>query len=170
MKILNREYIRQYERNRRVILKSYKDAVRILGNKDKVKLGNNTELHLMSGAIVVRHFHTSVVTYRPDGSIQLDNGGFLSATTKKRLNLYSPFIVEQQKGQWYCHTAAGVFRFDRGMTILSNGEAMNPNLKVLGISLVQSTEAEEMTDSERYQPEPDYRHDAKRNGDLDPNL
>lgn len=163
------DHLKQYGRNRKVMLKSYKDAEKVLAGKDKVKLGNNTELLKCFNCIAVQHFSTAVVSFYPDGSIALDNGGYQSSTTKKRINMYSPFAVEQTKGIWYVHTPTGVYRFARGMRLNKDGKG-DQSLWVPGLSRVPQFEPEPMTDEERYGPDPDYKHDAERNGDNNPLL
>lgn len=161
------EQLKTYGRNRRVILKSYKDAEKVLAGKDAIKLGNNTKLIRRTSEIEVCHFSTAVVSFYPNGSISLDNDGYQSLTTKKRLNLYSPFIVEQTKGIWYVHTNTGVYRFARHMHFDKSGKG-DQSLWVAGPS--RAPQSEPMTDEERYGPDPDYKHDAERNGDNNPLL
>lgn len=44
---------------------------------------------------------TVIVTYFPDGSYELDSGGWKTLTTKDRMNNYTPFHIHQEKLIWY---------------------------------------------------------------------
>lgn len=58
-----------------------------------------------NGAIALKLVNTDVVTYYPDGRIVLNSGGWLTATTKKRMNDYQEeAIIYQEKGQWFAIT------------------------------------------------------------------
>jgi len=55
------------------------------------------------GSIAVRYHDTDVVTYRPNGVVEFDNGGFTTPTTKARINTYAPagWYVRQHDYDWY---------------------------------------------------------------------
>jgi len=52
-------------------------------------------------AIALRLHNTDVVTFYPNGSLVLDSGGWLTPTTKERMNRVSTLRVWQERGQWY---------------------------------------------------------------------
>lgn len=52
-------------------------------------------------AFKLMYHNTVVVTAYADGSFTLNTGGWLTATTKQRLNDFSPAMVYQRKHQWY---------------------------------------------------------------------
>lgn len=54
-------------------------------------------------AIAVRYHNTDIVTYFEDGTIIVNNGGYMTVTTNKRLNLFLPpgFRVMQKNYQMY---------------------------------------------------------------------
>lgn len=109
-------------RSRRNRMKTYTDAEKRLGDRASLKIGNNTQLQrLDSESIAVTHFSTHIVTYFKNNLIKIDNGGWSSSTTKKRLNEYTPFNVSATNGRWHVFTSDGVFIFSRGMMFTEDG-------------------------------------------------
>ena len=86
----------------------YASAAAYLGPKEDRPLENNTRLVRRGTNIAVRLWATDVVTYHPDGSVTLDSGGWLTVTTKARINAYLPFSgkpfginVWSDRGRWF---------------------------------------------------------------------
>ena len=80
------------------------DSLRnVRGVKSAKKVGNNTfEVTYKDGCRAIRLHRTDVVTFRPDGSFFINTGGWLTRTTKDRINKYCRTIqVWQEKGEWY---------------------------------------------------------------------
>jgi len=80
------------------------DSLRnVRGVKSAKKVGNNTfEVTYKDGCRAIRLHRTDVVTFRPDGSFFINTGGWLTRTTKDRINKYCKTIrVWQEKGEWY---------------------------------------------------------------------
>lgn len=79
-----------------------------------------------------RLHNTDVVT-KGENFISLSSGGWRTATTKERINTFSPFKVWQEKGLWSVHTPAGTFAFFDGITFdLSGklkGKGKSPNIQ-----------------------------------------
>ena len=68
------------------------------------KVANNTYLERRpEGDIAVRLHATDVVTFHADGTATLDSGGWLTVTTKARINDYLPggIVLSSIKGRWY---------------------------------------------------------------------
>jgi len=68
------------------------------------KVANNTYLERREGGdIAVRLHSTDVVTFHADGTITLDSGGWLTVTTKARMNDYLPggIVLSSLKGRWF---------------------------------------------------------------------
>lgn len=87
-------------------IKSYKDAEAFLGGKDERKIGHNTWVRRGNdingvGLIEVVYHKTPVVGYLSHGSIVLNTGGWLTVTTKDRINQLSPIPVFNVKGEWF---------------------------------------------------------------------
>lgn len=98
-------------------------------------VASSTRLHdrehqgILGGAVAVKYHDTDVVTYYADGSIRLDTGGWLTMSTRSRIEEYLPagYRVASVKGRWYLmtyeHTAtgSGSFAWLDGITIHADG-------------------------------------------------
>lgn len=72
---------------------SYADADRFLGNRDSRKLAHNTVVYRSSAGanIRVKYHDTDIVTYTAnEKQIEIQNGGWHTITTAKRLNHLLP--------------------------------------------------------------------------------
>lgn len=67
------------------------------------KVANNTYLERRGDDIAVRLHQTDVVTFHADGTATLDTGGWLTMTTKERINRYLPagIRLESNRGRWF---------------------------------------------------------------------
>lgn len=89
-------------------MKSFQDALEKLGNRESRKLANNTYLQKRpDGSIAVRLHATDVVTYKQDGAVVFNSGGWQTPTTKDRINNFSPVSIYQDKGIWYVQNGSG---------------------------------------------------------------
>lgn len=82
---------------------TFKEAEAFLAGKGSRSIANNTRLERREdGSIAVRLHATDVVTYRPDGSIVLESGGWRTVTTKDRMCRYlpAPWRVYSERGVW----------------------------------------------------------------------
>lgn len=71
-----------------------------LGSRKGARVGHNTQVYRVDAdTIAVRYHYTDIVTYRRDGSVVLDNGGWATNTTRERLRAFSPVGVYQAKGR-----------------------------------------------------------------------
>lgn len=67
-----------------------------------MKVGHNTfETEHDDGRRTIRLYDTDIVTFHPDGMVELDSGGWMTVTTKERMNRFSPFSVFAKRGTWY---------------------------------------------------------------------
>lgn len=59
----------------------------------------------VDGAILVRLYHTNILKYHTDGTVELNSGGWLTHTTKDRLNEYlrPEYCVTSDRGYWYVY-------------------------------------------------------------------
>jgi hypothetical protein len=93
------------------------------------KVAHNTVVRLRGEDVQIVLHNTPVVTYHPDGSFTLATGGWLTTTTKQRMNACSPCYVNQRQGVWHVVTGAGehdyVFDGD-SMTFDANGKRIEP--------------------------------------------
>ena len=109
-----------------------------LGNRQSRKIGNNTYLQKRDGGdIAVKLHQTDVVTFKPNGDTVLDSGGWLTVTTKARMNEHAPCFVYSNKGVWFISLVAPyhaqdneVFPYADGITIHADrtvtGEGADP--------------------------------------------
>jgi hypothetical protein len=70
---------------------TYEQAKAFLGDRFARQLCYATTVHRVAvDQIAIRHHHTDVVTYWADGTITLDNGGWVTATTTHRMHRFTP--------------------------------------------------------------------------------
>lgn len=105
-------------------IRTYEQAQDYLAGREKAKVVNNTYVIRRDIATIALQYHnTDVVTYKADGLIVLNTGGWKTATTKERLNLFSQYGVYVRRGVWYVskylgdgrHQELGLFK--DGMTL-----------------------------------------------------
>lgn len=108
-------------------------------SKDERPLQNNTRLVRRSNdAIAVRLHETDVLTYHRNGNRTLNSGGWLTVTTKDRINNYlgiKDTKVFSDRGQWfvfrYDETGSGwskLSEFYDGVVIRKNGMVAKPKM------------------------------------------
>lgn len=88
--------------------KNYADALAVLGNKQSIRLGNNTYLEQRKVAgdglterIAVRLHSTDVVVFYPSGRVTLHTGGYYTVTAKERINQFIEGSLYQSAHRWY---------------------------------------------------------------------
>lgn len=83
----------------------YAEAATRLGSRESRKLKNNTYLQRRGENIAVRLHSTDVVTFRPDGRVIYDTGGWGTITTKQRMNEFGLRWVNvfSDRGVLYAH-------------------------------------------------------------------
>lgn len=92
--------------------------VKGISYRTRRKVGNNTYAEILSdGSVGITLHKTCVVRIHEDGTYTLSNGGWQTATTKDRINQYSPYKVYQRNHTWYVHKGEQVFPFYSGMVI-----------------------------------------------------
>lgn len=95
-----------------------------LGNKKSRPLALNTRVvrvfdwedplgRLHKDVILVKFYATAILGYLADGRVVLNNGGYSSTTTKKRISKIGPVSITQVKGEWW----VGERRFFNGFTV-----------------------------------------------------
>lgn len=78
-------------------------ADRALQGKQERKLGYQTwlERDSVGDDIYVRHHRTRIVTFMRDGRVRVTTGGWMSKTTRDRINDFVPWLhLYQRKGEW----------------------------------------------------------------------
>lgn len=92
--------------------------------KNRRKVDNNTYLERRdNGDIAVKLHNTDVVTYKPNGDVVLNSGGWRTYTTKDRINKFAPIRwLSQERGVWYVMNWEGVeVGYDDGMVVHPDG-------------------------------------------------
>ena len=94
---------------------TYKQAEEKLNAKSKIKLCHETWLEYVdTNCIGIRYHKTYVVKMYPDGTYELNNGGYLTKTTKERINEYAPISLYQKNFCWYYGNGQ---EFSNGMVV-----------------------------------------------------
>lgn len=92
-------------------------------NKESRKAANNTVVRDTGLAVAIRLHDTDIVTISNLGDITLNSGGWLSLTTKERINRYTRAGIYQKNSVWYM--ADGSLFYD-GMRIHADGTPLEP--------------------------------------------
>lgn len=74
-----------------------------------------THVHYDNAVKALRFYYhvTAFASFYDDGKVKIDNGGWFSATTKKRINailsaLGLPFFIRQVQWEWYLEDTSGI--------------------------------------------------------------
>ncbi len=127
---------------------TWQGAREYLGAKnDRPLEGRATRLQRREGdRFAVKYQSTDVVIYHPDGSIELNSGGWQTLTTKARITEYAPIALWSDRGIWYVSEKGGGWQ-DRqtsrrlyvdGLIILPGGGLHGPG----GLELEDPARAE----------------------------
>ena len=97
----------------------------LCGRKGK-KIGNNTTLRRdEKGNLIVQHFFTDIVCYKPDGDVTFRR--YLSSTTKARLDCAHPMVrFFQRKFNLMVHYKGMVFEPDTFFTTSEASDDLEP--------------------------------------------
>lgn len=97
-------------------IRDFRDAESFLDRRDRKKLKNNTYIERYANSIVIFLYRTGIISFRPDGNAVLNTDGWLTATTRNRLNEFGFPEVHQKNKVWYF----GNHEFRDGMTVNVN--------------------------------------------------
>lgn len=105
------------------------EAKELLGGRDYKPVKNKQATCVVlrpNGDIEVVYHNTPVVVYHKDGSCTLCTGGYMTYTTKARMNEFGPGQVFQKDFKWYwCPNAQGPdYCFQREITIAADSETV----------------------------------------------
>lgn len=71
-------------------------------NRKNRKIDNNTRGYIeYDNSVSIELHSTKVVVLYPNGLVKLQTGGWMTPTTKDRMNKYSPVYVQQRNHEWY---------------------------------------------------------------------
>lgn len=86
-------------------------------------LANNTRLFRRGTDYAVQLHSTDIVTIHPDSTYTLNSGGWLTPTTKSRINDYIPgYGIYQRNGLWYIDADGQTYNYVDGLRIDANGK------------------------------------------------
>lgn len=125
------EHLRESEDN----MTTKREALADVQPATSRKVANNTfEWTESDGTRHIRLHKTDVVTFKPNGDVILNTGGWRTLTTKARINEFAPVTVYSDRGTWYAtngnwHTAERT-PFVDGM-VLKHGKVKPPTKRQL---------------------------------------
>ena len=108
---------------------TYNEAIEKLGNRNVRKVGNNTLLlRFPNGNVALRLHNTHILVFHPNGTVQVNTGGWRTVTTKARINEYLPCHagLTQKDFTWYWSTGDGV-TFEEGDVVTAEGHIERAN-------------------------------------------
>lgn len=102
-----------------------------LGNRSSKRLGGRATYAIRKGkkSIAIRYHNTDVLTFNENGTIKVDSGGFMSPTTKERINSYLPPYAPrlyQSNSVWNWH------RNGKRPVTFANGDVIGKRGAVIG--------------------------------------
>jgi len=101
-----------------------KEHIAMSYNLEVKRLDNNTfEVTYPNGNKAIRYHHTDIITYHPNGNIIINVNGWLTSTTKERLNNYLPsqWRINQINKIWYLANNSHSYAYKDGITIHVDG-------------------------------------------------
>jgi hypothetical protein len=113
-------YVTEYEK----IAGSRKALYKELGILKSKLVRNNTRLtEYVDGRRTLRLHATDIITWKPDGKIILNSGGWRTHTTKERLNAYinmyntTNYCIYQRRFEWFLQDGDETIEFSDGMEL-----------------------------------------------------
>ena len=106
----------------------YSELSERVGKRKSRKVANNTYVEVLEDGIIgVRLHKTHVVTAYESGEFVLDTGGWLTITTRDRINRFSPVRMWSDRGvQWVSLGARESVRYFDGIRFNNDGLVLNP--------------------------------------------
>jgi hypothetical protein len=98
-------------------LRSYADCINVVGNRGTKKLAGNLIVYSVGDTFVVRYHETDIVTYHADGTVELNAGRWLTASTRRHINECAPVQVFQKARKWFVATGGKTLDFNNGMRV-----------------------------------------------------
>jgi len=109
----------------RETLSEIMSGIQVIGRPKLV--ANNTAMYTASdGSTRWRYHHIDIVTKTQNGEFILNSGGWLTPTTKERINSYAPVRLCQTRGNWWIYDPANPIPFYDGMRVDCTGKPIDP--------------------------------------------
>lgn len=87
--------------NRKNVL-TFAECEKINSTRRSNKLAGHTYLvRIDDDTYAVRLYSTDIVRIHRDGTYELNSGGYMTDTTKRRINEFAPVHVYARGGEWY---------------------------------------------------------------------
>jgi len=96
---------------------SWLEALHLTETHRTRKVAHNTTLVDVADGIGIQYHDTIIVVFRPDGSTELNTGGWFTSTTKARFN-HCGFRTFQCDSQWFLTTEKGTFEWNHNAIIV----------------------------------------------------
>jgi hypothetical protein len=98
------------------------DMARSFWDFKPMKRDNTEVFHNRDGEICMKLWDTTVARISLDGFLVINNGGYLTTTTKSRINAVLELLgyhIRQKKGIWYLYNSQNeeTQKFENGMRI-----------------------------------------------------
>jgi hypothetical protein len=103
---------------------TYATCQEILAKRDSKKLANNTYLYRSDDLFCVKLHNTDVITIHDDNTQTLHSGGYVTKTTKDRLNTFSYASIFQKRGLWFIEQGEEQVAFFDGVKLNMFGEVV----------------------------------------------
>lgn len=105
--------------------------------KNRRKMANHTYLERREGGDIALKLHdTDIATYHDDGTVELHSGGWLTPTTKERLNRFTDARISQTQGIWSLNVHLGneswAATWDRPSVGWAEGVTLHPSGEITG--------------------------------------
>jgi hypothetical protein len=141
---------------------TYPNCQEILAKRESKKLANNTYLYRKDNVFCVKLHNTDVVTIYDDDRQSINSGGYLTKTTKDRINTFSFASVFQERGLWFLRQNNEKIPFFDGIEINSSGSIVSSQEKILSVD--DLIERKKMLDKKIKQYINGFIDDALENG------
>jgi len=84
-------------------------------DRRRKKRCNNTWVYIVDpDTVAVKYHYTDICTYKRDGTVIVDTGGWWTVTTRERLNAFSPYYIWQYQNEWFISETYASNRDDAG--------------------------------------------------------
>lgn len=100
---------------------TYAKCAAMLEVRSQKKLAGNTYLRKEGSQFIVKYHDTDIVKFIDDSKVELNTSGYLTPTTKNRLNDFSPARISQKGGIWYVYSNGTKVAYHDGMIVDSDG-------------------------------------------------
>ena len=106
----------------------YTGVSQFLGSKQRLPIKGKfaTSLERLDSKTIALYYHQTAVVTWTAGRIVINNGGWETVTTKKRMNDWLPIVIQvyQQDWEWYVHINGLTEDFYNGMAFVKSAHGV----------------------------------------------